>query len=54
MKLIFGSFDKFVYKYKNLLTLNLAFNHFDAIKLCKEVNNPINMYFNNKTGKFLI
>ena len=48
IKLIYGSSDNFVYKCNDLLTFNQAFDYFAAIKFYNELNNPVNMYFNNK------
>ena len=48
IELIYGSSDIFVYKCNVLLTFNQAFDYFAAIKFYKELNNPVNMYFNNK------
>ena len=41
--------DNFVYECNDLLTFNQAFDYFAAIKFYNEINNPVNMSFNNKT-----
>ena len=48
IKLLYGSSDIFVYKFNELLTFNQAFEYLAAFKFYNELNNPVNMYFNDK------